>query len=154
MRKRSYASEVYENAFLQSETDILTTSAERSFWEKVTILHREAYRAADKQMPVRYSRHYYDLYCFGKSQYKESAFRHLDLLEKVVAFKSKFYRCSWAKYEEAKPGTMRLVPTEYHMTELKTDYESMKNMIYGYYPSFKELIEYIGKLEGEINQLS
>ena len=66
-RIRSYASEVYESAFSQPATDILTTSAERSFWEKVTILHREAYRAGDKPMPTRYSRHYYDLYCFGKS---------------------------------------------------------------------------------------
>ena len=152
-RIRSYASEVYESAFSQPATDILTTSAERSFWEKVTILHREAYRAGDKQMPARYSRHYYDLYCFGKSQYKESAFRQLDLLERVVAFKKKFYRCPWAKYEEAKPGTMRLVPAECHRAELKLDYESMKNMIYGVYPSFEELMNYIRELEEEINQL-
>ena len=83
-------------------------------------------------MPARYSRHYYDLYCYEKSQYKESAFRQLDLLERVVAFKKKFYRCPWAKYEEAKPGTMRLVPAECHRAELKLDYESMKNMIYFY----------------------
>lgn len=44
-RIRSYVSEVYESAFSQPATDILTTSAERSFWEKLTILHREVYRA-------------------------------------------------------------------------------------------------------------
>ena len=37
--------EVYESAFSQTATDILTTSAERSFLEKLTILHREVYRA-------------------------------------------------------------------------------------------------------------
>lgn len=44
-------------------------------------------------MPARYSRHYYDLYCYEKSQYKESAFRQPDLLERVVTFINKFYRC-------------------------------------------------------------
>ena len=104
-------------------------------------------------MPAHYSRHYYDLYSFGKSQYKESAFRQLGLLERVVTFKNKFYRCPWAKYEEAKPGTMSLVPAECHMDELKSDFESMKNMIYGVYLSFEVLMEYVRELEDEINQL-
>lgn len=70
-----------------------------------------------------------------------------------MAFKKKFYRCPWAKYEEAKPGTMRLVPAECHRAELKSDFESMKNMIYGVYPSFEVLMEYVRELEDEINRL-
>jgi hypothetical protein len=30
-------------------------------WEKATILHAEAYRPESKKLPLRYSRHYYDL---------------------------------------------------------------------------------------------
>lgn len=48
---------------------------------------------------------------------------------------------------------MSLVLAECHMDELKSDFESMKNMIYGVYPSFEELMKYIRELEEEINQL-
>ena len=37
-------------------------SAERTFWEKATILHAEFYRPADKPMPDRFSRHYADFH--------------------------------------------------------------------------------------------
>ncbi len=48
---------------------------------------------------------------------------------------------------------MSLVPTECHMDELKSYFESMKNMIYGVYPSFEVLMEYVRELEDEINRL-
>jgi hypothetical protein len=35
--------------------------AKRTFREKVTILHAEYHRAGDKDLPGRYSRHYYDV---------------------------------------------------------------------------------------------
>ena len=35
--------------------------AERTFWEKATILHQEAHRPKEKIQPPRYSRHYYEV---------------------------------------------------------------------------------------------
>jgi hypothetical protein len=40
--------------------------AKRTFWEKATILHAEYYRPAEKALPDRYSRHYYDLPRLGE----------------------------------------------------------------------------------------
>ena len=65
-------------------TIIETVSPERTFWEKVTILHREANRPEDKTFPARYSRHYYDLYCMANSPVKDAAFANIELIEKVV----------------------------------------------------------------------
>ena len=59
--------------------------AERTFWEKVTILHKEAFRTSGK-FPSRYSRHYYDLYCMYKSNIKMQAYADLELLRRVVTF--------------------------------------------------------------------
>lgn len=84
---------------------------------------------------------------------KESAFNHLDLLNKVVKFKKKFYPVNWAKYDEAAPGTLKLLPPEYRLTELKKDYVAMKDMFYGEIPDFNEVMESIRLLEIEINQL-
>ena len=52
-----YAAVKYPKVFTQPTTDILTVLPKRTFWEKVTILHREAFRLEDKAFPSRYSRH-------------------------------------------------------------------------------------------------
>lgn len=147
----SYAAEKYPAVFDQNATDILTVAPERTFWEKVTILHHEANRPENLKMPQRYSRHYYDLYKMSLSSVKEAAFSHQELLQKVVEFKMKFYPRAWAKYEEAVPGTIKLVPPEYRFSDLQTDYEAMKDMIFGEIPDFKTVLFGVGELEKEIN---
>ena len=63
----------------------------------------------------------------------------------------KFYPRKWARYDLAKFGTIKLLPPEHSVNELKNDYNDMKSMIYGKYPSFDEIIEIIRELEEEIN---
>lgn len=149
----SYAAKQYPKLFQEPSTNILTVLPKRTFWEKVTILHREAYRSEDKPFPLRYSRHYYDLYCMMNSPVKESAFADIDLLTKVVEFKKKFYHCSWAQYEEAKVGTMKLMPPERNLQVLRDDYNHMQNMIFGDKPDFDVILREIARLEKEINAI-
>ena len=146
-----YAVEYYPKVFEQPSTQILTVLPERTFWEKVTILHREAYRKEDQAFPSRYSRHYYDLYCMSEFPVKERALANTDLLTRVVAFKDKFYRCPWAHYELAKCGTMRLLPPDYNIQNLRNDYEHMQNMIFGEKTNFDVILEGLAKLEKDIN---
>ena len=148
-----YAATQYPRLFKQPSTEVLTVLPERTFWEKVTILHREANRPDDRAFPVRYSRHYYDLYCMAFSPVKTAAFVDLELLDRVVRFKEKFYRCPWARYENAKPGTMRLMPTERNLAILEDDYEHMQNMLFGAKPTFADILSGIEKLEKEINSI-
>lgn len=147
-----YAAKVYGRVFEQPETNILTVLPERTFWEKVTILHREAFRDEDRPFPSRYSRHYYDVYCMTKTPVKDRALADTELLKRVVDFKDKFYRCPWARYDLAKRGTMRLMPPEYNVEKLRDDYEHMQNMIFGEKPSFEEILDGIQKLETEMNR--
>ncbi len=148
-----YAAICYPKLFKQKETSVLTVTPERTFWEKATILHHEANRPDYLKMPTRYSRHYYDLYCMALSTVKQKAFANLDLLKTVIDFKMKFYPRAWAKYSEAIPGTLKLLPPEYRMSDLSKDYQNMKDMIYGNVPTFDEIISVIKKLEEEINAL-
>jgi hypothetical protein len=147
-----YIFEYYPHLSQSVSTLITTSSAERTFWEKVTILHHEANRPEDSEMPARYSRHYYDLYCMAQTEYKAFALRNLDLLQKVVIFKMKFYPRAWAKYEEAVSGSIKLVPPQSRLDVLRNDYESMTDMLFGTYPTFDELMRVIADLESEINQ--
>ena len=149
-----FAAEYYARLFKESTTDIMTVKPERTFWEKATILHREANRSPDKPFPPRYSRHYYDLYCMALSPVKERAFADIDLLRKVVAFKETFYRCPWARYDTASIGTLRILPQPCHLKTIEDDYKSMKNMFFDTAPDFSLLMTKLKVLEDEINQLS
>ena len=133
------------------ETSIRTVAPERTFWEKATILHHEANRPELSPMPTRYARHYYDLFRMINSPVKAAAMKSIDLLRQVVAFKMKFYPRGWAHYEDAKPGTMKLVPPDSRMATLKSDYASMREMIFGDIPLFSDIMTSVRTLEEEIN---
>lgn len=102
-------------------------------------------------MPQRYARHYYDVYKIATSDVIKSAINDKELLRKVTEFKIKFYPRKWAKYEDAINKKVKLIPGNFRFKEIEEDYEAMHEMIYGKYPDFKELIEYLTKLEEEIN---
>lgn len=145
-------SEAYPNVF-KEKTNIRTVSAERTFWEKATILHQEANRLESSRIPQRYARHYYDLYRIANSKYKNKSLEDMNLLKKVTEFKMKFYHIKWAKYEEILNGRLKLIPDELRLHELVKDYKDMAEMIYGDYPSFEAIIKGLQALEKEINKL-
>lgn len=146
-----YVADYYPQIFKQKSTEIITTTASRTFWEKATILHQEAYRPKGSLIPARYSRHYYDIYCMANTKVKDEALALPELLTQVAKFKQKFYPRGWAKYELARIGTLKLYPTEHSILELKKDYVKMRNMIYGNYPDLDTILDSINKLELEIN---
>jgi len=78
----------------------------------------------------------------------------LALLQDVVEFTRKFYLRSWAHFELCKPGTMLLRPSEHALPVMRADYQAMRQMIYGEYPSFEALLETLSKIESDINDLA
>jgi hypothetical protein len=75
------------------------------------------------------------------------------LLKSVVSSKDRFYPRGWARYDLAKPGSMRLMPPDHIGAALRRDYSEMRVMIYGNLPDFDALMNEIEVLEGEINSL-
>ena len=149
---KPYCFEDFKQLFKTKEIQVITVTPERSFWEKATILHREALRPNIKSMPLRYFRHYYDLFMLGKSVYKNNALKDIQLLKAVVHFKEKFYKETWMNYEEIFDKGIRLVPDEFRYEELKKDYNKMKEMIQELVP-FEDIINYLKVLEKEINEI-
>ena len=152
-RIKPYAAQAFPLLFKQADCAVQAIRAERTFWEKATILHHEAHRPESSLQPLRYSRHYYDLAMMANSAVKDSSLADLALLKGVVAFKQRFYPRGWAHYDLAKPGTFRLLPSEQVLTAVEKDYMQMRNMIFGRYPSFDVIMEILRTLEGEINDL-
>ena len=150
---RPYVAEALPARFEHPVCRVRAIKAERTFWEKVTILHHEAHRPEGNEQPPGYSRHYYDVSRMAQSLVKESALSDLELLRAVVAFKDKFYHRGWARYDLAAPGTMKLVPSDHVMAAVEQDYEQMRFMIFGHRPTFGDLMDTIRALEVEINAL-
>ncbi|MBU4262904.1 MAG: nucleotidyl transferase AbiEii/AbiGii toxin family protein [Proteobacteria bacterium] len=150
---KSYAAEVFPHVFEKPECLVQVIKAERTFWEKATILHHEAHRPEGSIQPPRNSRHYYDMAQMAMSSVKVSALADLSILESVVEFKKRFYPRGWANYDLAKPGTLRLIPQGHVLESFKNDYKAMRNMIYGEYPEYSKILHVLAKLEDEINAL-
>lgn len=152
-RIRPYAAEAFPRIFKLADCAVQAIRAERTFWGKATILHHEANRPEGNPQPLRYSRHYYDLAMMATAPVKAAALADLPLLEDVVAFKQRFYRRSWARYDLAKPGTFKLLPSGHVLTAIEKDYVQMRNLIFGRYPAFDEIMRVLQQLETEINAL-
>jgi hypothetical protein len=150
---RPYAAEALPAFFQRPSCRVQAIKAERTFWEKVAILHHEANRPAGSVQPAGYSRHYYDVHRIAQTQVKRNAFADLDLLHAVAAFKDKFYHRGWARYDLATPGTLKIVPPESVMKVVAHDYEQMRSMIFGERPDFGVIVAGLQALEAEINAL-
>lgn len=149
----SFAAECFPTLFIKSRCQVKTILAERTFWEKVTILHHESNRPESSKLPLRYSRHYYDLAMLSLSSIKVSALEQLNLLKDVVEFKQKFYPRVWAKYDKCLVGKLKLVPPNYRIPALNTDYIQMRTMIFSDYPEFNKILDILYELENEISIL-
>lgn len=150
---KSFVADVYPKLFDNVVSNVLTIDVERTFWEKITILHKMANYPVDKALPLRYARHLYDVYCMIGSDVKNTAFERKDLLEKDIAFKRKFYYSKNAHYESAILSKVKIVPAGHILEDLKSDYSLMRNMIYGDYPSFEMILEGLRLLQDEIHEL-
>ena len=147
-----YAAEYFPNVFSdKKECEVIALKAERTFWEKATILHQEANRSKDSPFPPRFSRHYYDLAMLAKSPLRGKALQDYDLLKDVRQHKKLFFRCGWAKYDDAKPGTLKLIPPDFRLPDLQKDYDKMQIMMFGKSPTFQEIMDILVELESAIN---
>lgn len=149
----SYTAKKLPNIFEQANIEIPTIAAKRTFWEKATILHKEAHRR-NNRTPKRYSRHYYDLVLLSNTDVKTEALSDKTLLKEVVEFKKKFYMDNSAKYDQAFPGTFALLPRDIQLEALEKDYQDMQAMFFETAPRFDEILESLTVLEDEINNLA
>lgn len=147
-----YAADYYLSSFSKPSAAVTVVTAERTFWEKATILHQEYYRPLEKEMPQRYSRHYFDLYKMSLFSCANSAINQIEILDRVVEFKNRFYRTPWSNLVNAKSGSLRLVPNDYRIPLLEKDYQEMNAMFFHEEPSFSVILEGLDALEKRINR--
>lgn len=146
-----YAAEAFPNVFREPSCRVHVLSAERTFWEKATLLHAWYHTPSHKKFRDRQSRHYYDVVRLYEHGVGQRAMTDLTLLQQVAQHKSVFFALASAHYAEAKPGTLHLAPPEARIPELEEDYRKMREMIFGDVPSFDHLLTTLAKIEAAVN---
>jgi hypothetical protein len=147
-----YVAEQFPQGFQAASCAVKVLAAERTFWEKATILHAEFHRSADKAMPERFSRHYCDFYELIRKGVAKPAAEKLDLLARVAEHKNLFFKTSWAHYGEATKGTLRIAPPESRVKALRDDYARMQQMFFAEPPNFDTMLVLLQRWESEFNQ--
>ena len=107
----------------------------------------------DKQIAARMSRHYYDVYQLSNCEIFDAAIEQIDLLSQVSDHKKVYFKSAAAKYDEARPGTLRLSPKQEQVSQFTQDYQAMQPMFFGAAPAFDVILSRLSNIEGQINQL-
>jgi hypothetical protein len=100
-----WIADVLPEAFPDWRCEVVALEVQRTFWEKATILHTEFHRPADKPTPGRFARHYADMATLATHPDAGKAAADDELRSRVVHWKSRFFGSSWARYDEAVPGS-------------------------------------------------
>jgi len=146
-----YVTEQFPEAFKNPSCEVKVLVAERTFWEKATILHAEYHRPLASAPQDRLSRHYYDFSEMVRKGVAGRATEQLDLLKRVAQHKALFFKSGWAKYGEATKGTLRIAPPEHRLDALRQDYGKMQEMFFGEAPAFGAIIAALKQWESEFN---
>lgn len=151
---QSYLKQALPDQLAEDEIRLKVLNIERTFWEKATILHMYAHYPAEKVVPIRQSRHYYDFHCLLLSAFKDDAAKNIELLERVAEHKAIYFRAGWASYDSARKGTLKLIPDEKVLKEMASDYQKMSEMFFGEPPKWGDVIEPVAKFEYDFNHNS
>jgi len=135
--------------------NVVTIDAERTFWDKVVILHglRKWHdnRGEVRQQGNRVSRHYYDLYRLLDSEAGLNAIQNPALGIDCVRHALMFFNRPDYDLQSARKGSFVIIPTGGMVEELKRDYQAMIGMIFGEVPDFSTVLGAIEELEKRIN---
>ncbi len=125
-----------------------TVNPERTFLEKVFLLHEEFHRPTDKMRVDRLSRHLYDIYHLTKTGIAANAINDKELYETIVSHRYKFSRVGEVDYNLHHPNTLNPIPPKEVIADWEADYAKMKeDMIYEENkPGFEELINNLDDL--------
>ena len=150
----SYSAKYVKNVFSDPRFKVCALRAERTFWEKATLLHQEHYRDEKKNPPERYARHYYDLFKMaGRKQIQKTALNNLELFNSVVKHKRVYFHSAWARYDLATPSSLQLLPSKAWSEYLKKDFEKMQEMFFKKPPSWDEILNGLGELQKRIRKM-
>jgi hypothetical protein len=161
-------SEPVENAPIQSLLDeaflgapfvekpffVQAVVPQRTFLEKIMLLHEEFAKPTELLRAERISRHLYDIERMLDTPIANKALNDNDLYKLIVAHRRIFIGLKEFDYDTLLPGKINIVPPDNVISQWENDYKTMqKSMIYGASLPFNELIDKLKGLNKQINKI-
>lgn len=144
-----------DQSFSTKTFNIPTVLPQRTFLEKILLLHEKFSLANSKTGTERLSRHLYDLEKLMDSEYGNAALIDGELFETIVNHRKKFNVIRGLDYTNHTKGNIKIIPPDEVIKDWEADYNTMKeNMIYGEALDFKSLLKRIEELQNRVNQLN
>lgn len=135
--------------------NVVTIDAERTFWDKVVILHgqrRWFERRGDlRRQGQRVSRHYYDVFKLLQSDPGKHAATNLELAQDCARHARMFFNSADLDLASANAGTFALSPLPEMADVLRRDYAAMSGMIFDEVPPWPDVLAAIAEFEARIN---
>lgn len=151
----TFVSEIYkDNPFTDKPITITVVNPERTFLEKIFLLHEEFQKPFGKIRVERLSRHLYDIEKLSQTEYAEIALQDRKLYNTIIRHRSKFAAISGIDYAKHNPENIIFIPPDSIIKMWEADYEEMKgSMIYGTPLDFDQLINRLTELQMRINAI-
>jgi hypothetical protein len=150
---RPWVAEAFPSVFADWRCEVIALDLPRSFWEKATILHAEYHRPEDQPTPERYARHYADVARLLEHPAAATFLADKSMCARIADWKSRVFARSWARYELARHGTLRLAPPAHRLEALTSDYAVMQPMFLREPPPFSEVVRALETAEQAINSM-
>tara|TARA_R110002094_G_scaffold12700_1_gene22815 strand:- start:406 stop:1413 length:1008 start_codon:yes stop_codon:yes gene_type:complete len=159
IENREISSIISENFPKQKFTSkpfaISTVLPQRTFLEKIFLIHEEFSQAVEKIKIERLSRHLYDLEKLMDTEHGIEALKNTELYNNIITHREKFNPIRGIDYVNHIPNKIKIIPPDAIIKSYEKDYEAMTDfMIYGESLTFGKLIERISELQTRINRIS
>jgi predicted nucleotidyltransferase component of viral defense system len=156
---RSFTSMVGEKykgrAFADGNIIIPSVNPQRTFLEKIFLLHEEFQLPTEKIKVERKSRHLYDLEKLMDTEYAMVALDNTALYQTIVEHRAKLTPLRGIDYANHTPDKINPIPPIAIIGEWEKDYQAMQeSMLYNPSLPFDKLIERIQELKVRINNLN
>ena len=155
IKLHSFIDDVFKVApFTEKDFEVRAVVPQRTFLEKIFLLHEEFAKPLERRRTERMSRHLYDIGQMMDTPIAEEALSDRALYYSVVEHRRTFIGLKGFDYDTLRPQTINLrLPVESYEA-WKKDYETMQeSMIYGDSLPFDKLLEKIYSLNERINKL-
>jgi len=139
--------------FTEKSFEINVVVQERTFLEKVCLLHEEFSKPSKQVRVERMSRHIYDLARMADTPIAENALKNKDLFQSIVAHRRMFIAMKGFDYDTLSPKTIKIIPPNSVISKWEDDYNKMQTMVYGKTLTFSEIIDKTTQLNEKIRRL-
>lgn len=140
--------------FADSKKAIPCVNVEKTFLEKLFLLHEEFQKPKQKIRSDRLSRHLYDIERILETAYADKAILDQNLYVDIVQHRRVLTRINGLDYTKHAPKYLNPIPPDSILKSWEEDYKVMQEqMIYGDSLPFDQMLSKLKELKEKINQL-